>query len=87
MSELNKLAGSFIYKGCWEKKKEVIQEFKKVKKTKNKKRWNKFLFGFVDYFVLFFVCFSDFRILTLSDYLTWPKKNDCQIIHLSFVKS
>ena len=32
MSELNKLAGSFIYKGCWEKKKEVIEEFKKVKK-------------------------------------------------------
>ena len=29
MSELNKLAGRFIYKGCWEKKKGVIEGFKK----------------------------------------------------------
>ena len=36
MSELNKLAGRFIYKGCWEKKKEVIEGFKKLKQ-KNKK--------------------------------------------------
>ena len=29
MSELNKLAGRFIYRGCWEKKKGVIEGFKK----------------------------------------------------------
>ena len=38
MSELNKLAGRFIYKGCWEKKKEVIEVFKKSKKKKRKKK-------------------------------------------------
>ena len=52
-------------KDAGEKKKEVIEGFKN---SKNKKHWNKFWFGFLDCFVGFFVCFPDFRILSLSDY-------------------
>ena len=37
MSELNKLAGRFIYKGCWGKTNVVIKVFKKVKQKKQTK--------------------------------------------------
>ena len=63
MSELNKLAGRFIYKGCWEKKKGVIEGFKKSKKKNTETN-----FGLVFLIVLLFFLsvFPDFRILTLD---------------------
>ena len=88
MSKLNKLAGRFIYKGCWEKKQWSNKSVLKVKKKK-KKTLKQILvwFGFLDCFVGFFCLFSLFSYLDPSDYYTWPKKNDYQSILLSFVKS
>ena len=52
-------------KDAGEKKKEVIEVFKK---SKIKNTETNFGLVFLIVLLFFFVCFPDFRILTLSDY-------------------